>query len=196
MLRKNISKIAVISILTFAMSCSSNKQETTPKATGNLSNLPSWVLDPEVENGIAAVGIASPSRGGIRFQIPKAELDAKANIATKIQSDVSRVTKNALRESNVNQINDVEEFFSQASKEVVKDIPLSGIERINMHKDQEGTLYIHMVLKDKDYSKYLKNSREEMKKRLEESNISRANIDNAQKATQSIFNELESERNK
>ncbi len=162
----------------------------------NLSHLPDWVLSPEVEDGVAGVGIASKSRGSFKFQIRKAEMDAKANIATTIQSEISRVTKEALRESNVNDVNDVEEVFSQATKEVVKNMPLSGATRINIHQGNDGTLYVHMILKNKDYGKYLKNSQKVYQDRLKAANLGRDNLDKSQEAVKELFEELEEERNK
>ncbi len=181
-------------------SCASKKEavkaasETPVVSTNKISNLPAWVLDPAVKDGVAAVGIAGPSKGGIRYQIPKAEMDAKANIAATIQSEISRVTKDALREGNTNGVNDVEEFFAQATKEVVKDLPLSGVRRINIHQADDGTLYVHMVLKSEDYSKFLTDSRNSFSNQLKQAAVGRDNIKKAEEATKSIFDELEKER--
>lgn len=184
---------AILAITT--LSCSHKEAPKVADAGGALSDLPSWVLDPAMPDGVAAVGIASPSTGGIKFQIPKAELDAKANIASTIQSEISRVTKQALRESKVNDVNDVEDFFSQATKEVVKDLPLSGVKRINIFQGKDGTLYVHMILKDEDYSKFLKNSENSFKNRLKKSNLGRDNINKSEQAAKTAFDELEKERN-
>ncbi len=189
----NLLKVFLVLALSFAISCS-KKSKDEVKAVGELSGLPSWVLSPDVEGGVAGVGIAGPSAGGIKFQIPKAEMDAKANIAATIQTEISRVTKNALREANVNGVNDVEEFFAQATKEVVKDLPLSGVKRINIFQAKDGNLYIHMILKDEDYSKFLANSEKNFNERLKKAKIGRENIDNAEKAAKSLFDELEKER--
>ena len=143
---------------------------------------------------MAGVGIAGPSRGGITVQIPKAELDAKANIASTIQSEISRVTKNALRSAKVNDADDVEEFFAQASKEVVKNLPMSGAKRDKIFKAEDGTLYIRMVLGTEDYSKFLKNSQKEFEDKIAKSNLSRNSITKSQEATKDLFDELEKER--
>jgi len=140
--------------------------------------------------------MAQPSKGGLQFQIPKAEADARANIATKINSSISRVTKQALREANVSGVNDVEDVFSQATKEVVKDIPLSGVERINMYQAKDGTLYVHMQITENDYSRYLDNSRKVYEKLLDNSNLSRSNLNKSQDAVKELFDELEREREK
>ncbi len=196
MKNKIIATITLVCVVFALASCTSKEKKGSVKNTGNLANLPAWVIDAEVEGGIAAVGIASPSRGGIKFQIPKAEMDAKANIAAIIQSDMSRVTKSALREANVNDVNDVEEFFSQATKEVVQDLPLSGVKRINIFQAPDGTLYVHMLLKNEDYSKYLLNSERNFEARLKRSGLARENIDKSQEAVKTMFDELEKERAK
>jgi hypothetical protein len=191
-----LSKILIISlVLIGTYSCAPKVAQETKKTSNNdLSDLPEWVLDPKIKDGVAAVGIAGPSRAGLTVQLPKAELDAKANIAATIQSEISRVTKNALRSGKVNDADDVEEFFAQASKEVVKNLPLSGARRIHMFKAQDGTLYVHMMIDDQDYSKFLKNSQKDYEDKLKKSNLSRDNIDKSQSATKDLFDELEKER--
>jgi hypothetical protein len=162
--------------------------------TQNISELPEWVVSPDVNDGVAAVGIASPSVGGIKFQIPQAEIDAKANIASAINSEISRITKDALREAKVGEVNDVEQVFSQATKEVVKNMPMSGTKRINMYQAKDGTLYIRMVLKNEDYSKYLQNSQKMYENRLKQANLSRDNLNKSQEAVKGLFDELDKER--
>ena len=192
-MKKTLLLTNVFVALSLLFSCAPKE---TKKTSGNndLGDLPEWVLDPKIKDGVAAVGIASPSRAGITVQLPKAELDAKANIAATIQSEVSRVTKNALRSGKVNDADDVEEFFAQASKEVVKNLPLSGARRIHMFKSQDGTLYVHMMIDDQDYSKFLKNSQKDYEDKLKKSNLSRDSIDKSQAATKDLFDELEKER--
>jgi hypothetical protein len=164
--------------------------------TQNISELPQWVVDPEAKDGVAAVGIASPSVGGIKFQIPQAELDAKANIASAVSSEISRITKDALREAKVGEVNDIEQVFSQATKEVVKNMPMSGVKRTDMYQAKDGTLYIRMVLKNEDYSKYLQNSQKIYENRLKQANLSRDNLNKSQEAVKGLFDELDKERAK
>jgi len=185
---------AVLTAVVLFSACA--KKEIQKEAGNQLKDLPEWVLNPSsgVKEGVAGVGIAGPSRGGITVQIPKAELDAKANIASTIQSEISRVTKNALRSAKVNDADDVEEFFAQASKEVVKNLPMSGAKRDKIFKAEDGTLYIRMVLGTEDYSKFLKNSQKEFEDKIAKSNLSRNNITKSQEATKDLFDELEKER--
>ncbi len=193
-MKKIISAIA-IAALSLTFSCAKKtKPVTNPKLTGDLSDLPEWVIDPSVSDGVGAVGIAQPSRGGIKFQIPQAELDAKANIAATIQSEISRVTKNSLRSAKVNENDDVEEFFAQATKDVVKNFPLSGVKRLHIYQGKDGTLYIHMALTDQDYSKFLEKSQKTMAAKIAKSNLGRENIDKSQAANKELFEELDKER--
>jgi len=192
---KNLITLTSILAVSLAMSCAKKTESGDAKSSkGDLSDLPAWVLDPSVKDGVGGVGIASPSKGGIKFQLPKAELDAKGNIASTIQSEISRVTKNALRSAKVNENDDVEEFFAQASKEVVKNLPLSGVKRLNIFKAEDGTLYVHMILTKEDYSKFLENSQKNMEAALAKTKLSRDNINKSQVATKELFDELEKER--
>jgi len=186
--------LIALSIVTLTFSASCAKTKPAEVKNNNLSNLPSWVLDPNMPEGVAAVGIASPSKGGIKFQIPTAELDAKANIAATIQSEISRITKNSLRSANVNGADDVEQFFAQASKEVVKNLPLSGVKRINIFQTNDGTLYVHMILKNEDYSKFLNDSANSISASLKKSGLARDNIKKSEEVSKAIFDELEKER--
>lgn len=192
-MKKIITLLSIIA-LSASFSCANKKASPNPKITGDLEGLPSWVIDPTVEDGVGGVGIAGKSRGGIKFQIPKAELDAKANIAATIRAEISRVTKSSLRSADVNNNDDIEDFFAQATKEVVKNIPLSGVKRLGIFKANDGTLYIHMALEDKDYAKFLENSAKTFAARSEKLDSGRENINKAQAATKELFDELEKER--
>ncbi|MFT5703122.1 MAG: hypothetical protein ACI9TO_000484 [Rickettsiales bacterium] len=187
--------LALIISVTLLFSCSKSISDLSNNdKTQNISELPEWVVNPETSGGVAGVGIASPSVGGIKFQIPQAELDAKANIASAISSEISRVTKSALRESKVSEVNDIEEVFSQATKEVVKNMPMSGTKRTNIYQAADGTLYIKMVLKNEDYGQYIQNSQKIYESRLKQANLSRDNLKKSEEAVKSLFDELEKER--
>jgi hypothetical protein len=195
---KIITKKILLAISLFFIIFSCSKEQINPaikiSKKEEINTLPSWVLNPDVENGVGEVGIASPSKGGMKFQIRRALMDGRANIATKIQSEISRVTKEALRESLVNEVNDVQQVFTQATKEVVKNIPLSGVGQINRYVSEDGTLYVHVVLKNEDYSQYLANSQKIYQDRLKSSSIASNNLNESQEAVKEMFEELEKER--
>ena len=188
---KKVTCALIIASAALTFSCSKKEK---PQNKSEVQDLPNWVLDPNVADGVAGVGIAAPSKGGLKFQIPNAELNAKASIASIIQSEISRITKNSLKSANVNQDDDVEEFFAQATKEVVKNLPMSGAKRINIYIAKDGTLYVHMVLKNEDYTKFLKNSEKNLEARLKKSGLSRDNINKSEQASKALFDELDKER--
>lgn len=183
-----------IAALSLTFSCAKKEQPVVEVTNDHLADVPSWVLEPNIEDGIAAVGIANPSKGGLRLQIRKAELEARAEIAAIIKSEVTRVTKDALRSAELNGEDDVENFFSQATKEVVKNIPLSGITRINIFKSDDGTLYVRMALKNNDYRKFLETSHNNIKESLKDSSVDHDNIARSEAAAAQIFEELDQER--
>ncbi len=190
----SLNLLALASLVLLLASCSGKVEE--PKVqdmAGDLSDLPSWVLSPQSDEGVTAVGIAAPSRGGIQFQIPKAELDGKANIASEIQSKISRLTKSSLRSAGVNENEDVESFFAQATKEVVKDLPMSGVRRINTYRAKDGTLYVQMLLSNKDYTAFIENGQKTFESMLKGSNLGQNNIEKTQEATKALFDELDNQ---
>ena len=184
------SFLIIISIL-LTVSCAS---KTKKVEEANLGNVPAWVLDPKVDGTIAGVGIAPKSKGGLQFQIPQAEADARANIASQINTEVSRMTKNALRESRIDGFDDVENVFSQVTKNVVKKIPLMGARRINMYRDPvEGTLYIHMSIDNEMVAEYFEKNEKMFKNAVKNSDMTRDRINKAQKAVKKLFDELDEE---
>lgn len=190
--------LALILSSALLVSCSGSKISdlSGDSKTQNIADLPEWVVIPDtnITDGVAGVGIASPSVGGIKFQIPQAETDARANIATTINTEISRVTKEALREAKVGEVNDVEQVFTQATKEVVKNFPISGAKRTDIYQAKDGSLYIRMVVRKEDYSKYLENSQKVYESRLKQANLSRDNLNKAQDAVKDMFEELDTER--
>lgn len=196
-------KIAILSIsLVFASSCSKKSQIQTsqdkPEAiTLAASNLPMWVLDPTIEGKIAAVGISPKSKGGIKLQFAQAESDARANIASQIGVEVSRLTKDAMRKGQVDDVENVDQYFSQVTKEVIKDLPLSGAKRVNVFQSpQDGSLYVHMVLDATILQTYLKDHVDSYSAAMKKSGASREAINKTEDAMKSLFSELDSENMK
>ena len=116
------------------------EKSITTKNSGDLS-ICQQVLDPAVKDGVAGVGIAeSPSKAELNFKF-KAELMQKQILPQQFKA-ISTTTKDSLRSAKVNENDDVEEFFAQATKEVVKEIPLSGVKKNWHFQIKDGTLYI------------------------------------------------------
>jgi hypothetical protein len=179
--------LIVFCLFSCVIACSGNKNVV------NKTNLdvPEWINE---KKALSAVGIAAPSKGGLQLQIAKADLDAKGNLAAKIGSDISRITKNALRSANVNEQDDVEGFFAQATKEVVTNFPLSGVSRDKMYIAKDGTLFVLVSMDVEVYQDFLSKSQKSLINKLHQSKLSRENIKASEEASKEIFSELEKER--
>jgi hypothetical protein len=167
----------------------------TPQEESGL-DLPAWVLNPNIEGQIAAVGIAPKSRGGLQFQIPQAEADARANIAALIETEVSRMSKDALRAARISEREEVENVFSQVTKNLVKKVPLRGAKRINLYRDKiDGNLYIHMAIDNELVRSYFTDTIDSYSKALQATNLSRELINSSEQAVKNLYDELEEELN-
>jgi len=187
-MQKILTLIVAISII-----LSGCKSKPTPQEEAGL-NLPAWVLDPYVDGKVAAVGIAPKSRGGLQFQIPQAEADARANIAAQLETEVSRMTKDALRSARIADNEEVENVFSQVTKSLVKKVPLRGARRINMYKDStDGSLYIHMAIDSEMVAEHFEKNQKAYTAAIKASAAARAQLDQAEKAVQKLYDELDEE---
>lgn len=155
-------KFLPVLLACLAVFTSCRKQPETPKDIGTLQQLqlPEWVINPSVDGMVAAVGIAPKTAGGIKMQIAQAEADAMANMAAQIQTKVNRVTKESMRSAGVstagNDQEAVDRYFAQATKSIVKDVPISGAKRRNIFQSPaDGSLYIQIVLDQTAVKEYL-----------------------------------------
>lgn len=192
-----VAAIAMVGMMALT-GCAEKKPEPQPGKSGmvDIENMPEWVLNPTVENGIGVVGVAKYSRHGIRVMLPKAEMDARAKLAAEIQTEVSRLSKNAMRQANINELDDYEEQFSQATKSVVKKIPLSGAQRVAMYQDkQAGDLYVHMVIQKREVGNFLAKNAQSVKDQMREAKMTRERLDDAMKVMDNMVDELNAETN-
>jgi len=178
--------------------CGVGKQPTTPYEVKKeqikvVDTLPSWVVDPKVENGIASVGIAGYSKHGMQVMLPQAEMDGRAKLAGQIQTVVSQLRKKAMRHVKINEIDDFENAFKEATKEVIREIPMSGVRRINLYQAKDGTLYVHMVIEKRAISEHLKDMKSQYKKHMEQAKLTRQSIDEGMKVLDGMMNELNQE---
>lgn len=156
-----------------------------------VNSLPEEFKNPTVEGGISAVGIAGYSKYGLEVMLPEAEIDAKAKLSGKIQAIVSQLQEKALRHVKIDEIDKLDKSFKQATREVIKKIPLSGTKRIDMFQAQNGTLYVLMVIQKRDISRYLSNMKDTYKRHMQEANLSRQTIDEGMKVLDEMMKELD-----
>jgi hypothetical protein len=156
-----------------------------------IKNLPQWVVNPQSKDGITAVGMAAYSRHGIRVMRPQAEMDARAKLAGQIETMVSRSQKQAMRSVQIADTDDMENLFSQSTKEVIKQIPLSGAVVVNQTIMDNGDFYVQMTIKKRAVVEELDKKQEIYKKNLENSKLTRESIDDGMKVLDNMMDNLE-----
>ncbi len=174
-------------------SSSSTPAEKKEVMVNTTNNLPSWVINPKVEGGISAVGMTGYSKHGMQVMIPQAEMDARAKLAGKIQTIVSQVQKRAMRHVKINDLDEFENSFKQATKEIIKKMPLSGAQRINLFQAKNGDLYVHTIIQKRVVSEHLGDMKTSYKKHMKEAKVSRQSIDEGMKVLDDMMKELDVE---
>lgn len=157
--------------------CGSNKKN---------HDLPDWTFNPYIKNGVAAVGVAYPSKKN-ESQKLIAENDAKAEISKVIQGKFSRLESDILGQINFKNPSQVKKIFDQVNKEIIRNLPLSKASVINTHKDQDGILYVRLFLKNQDYQKAPKAVQEIFQKHVDKSNLKNDDRNKASEAVRALF---------
>jgi len=189
---KIIMGTVLVSIVLFT-GCS-NKSPSTPQeakkqeVAGQTKELPSWVQNPKVDNAICAVGIANYSKHGIPAMLPIAQMDARAKLAGKVQTIVSQLKQRAIRKTKLNNIDEFETSFKEVTKEVIKEIPISGAKRVKMYQAKDGTLYILMIIEKKEITQNLKDI-----KSMYEAKQSKEYLNEGMKVIDNMIEELNKE---
>lgn len=154
------------------------------------NNLPAWVLNPTSENGITAVGIAGYSKHGMQVMLPQAEMDGRAKLAGKIQTEVSRLERQALRTNQIEDQDNFEQVFTQTTEAVVKKIPLSGAKRVNNYQAPDGTLYVQMVIDRSEIADSLADMKALYQSQMEQANMTRKSLDEGMKVLDDMIDDL------
>lgn len=143
------------------------------------NSLPSWILRPKAKGSISSIGIAGYNKHGLEIMMLEAQMDAKAKLAGQLQMQISQAQEKIIRTNSKKDSATMEKAFMQASKEVIKNIPLKNFERINMYQAKDGTLYIHMIIDEKEISDYLWDQRRTYMKQMIDAGFSKEEILNA-----------------
>ena len=94
---------------------------------------------------------------------------------------------NSVTEIDFKNSSQVKKIFDQATKEVIKNIPLSKASEISSYKDRDGVLYIHLFLKNEDYQKSPKAVQEIFQKHVDKSNLKNNDRKKANEAVKALF---------
>ena len=108
-------------ILTFVVSgllsaCSSTKDENASQSS---VNIPEWVLNPVVENGIAAADCIKYS-GNISIDQKMAVANARLALAQQIETRIEGLDKTFANRTDVNDQTSIGSTFSSVSKQLTK----------------------------------------------------------------------------
>ncbi len=99
-----------------------------------------------------------------------------------------------MRKVKIDKQDDLEESFSQAMKAVIKDMPISGAQRINLYQSGNGELFVHMTIQKREVAEQLDNMKGAYKKHMEEAKQTREIIDEGMKVLDEMINDLDSEK--
>lgn len=193
--------LTLVSVATVAISlttASCQKKPDDSKAdVGSMEqlNLPSWVLSPYdglSDNVVAGVGISKKPANNdqLRFLIIQAEAAARAEIATTIQTEVSRMVKDAMQSASIEKINAVESSFAVVTQEVVKNVPLSGAVRDKIYQDKNGIVYVRLIINNNIIKNYLNERLENYNEVMRDAKLSRATIKKTNESLKHLFEDL------
>ena len=157
-------------------SCGSNKK--------NHTDLPDWVFNPYVKDGVAAVGLAYPSAANQKLT---AENDARAEISKIVHAKFSRVTSDILGQIDFKNSSQVKKIFDQAAKEAIGNVPTSKASEINTYKDNDRVLYVRLFLKNEDYQKSAKATQEIYQRHVDRSHLKDGDREKANEAVKALF---------
>ncbi|MBU6339030.1 MAG: hypothetical protein KGQ36_03555 [Rickettsiales bacterium] len=149
----------------------------------NSSNLPDWVLNPYMKNGVAAVGISYPSDN----QTLIAENDARAEISKIIGAKITRIINDISGQIKFKNSSQVKKIFNQATQEVIKNLPISKASEVNSYKDKEGVLYVRLFLKNEDYKKSAEAVQAIYQKHVNKSHLKNGDKEKANELVQALF---------
>lgn len=189
---------SAVAVAIFSSGCSSKglsyedkKQAEIEKSAESFNDLPGWILEPVVENGIGAVGVARYSSGGMSFMLPQAEMDGKAKLAGRIQEEVSRLQQQSKRLVQTKELDAFDNNFKEATEVLVKKIPLSGAKRIKSYMSKEtGELYVLVAIQKRDVADYFDSQKDLFKKQMEEARMTREAIKEGMEVHDKVMAEL------
>ncbi len=190
------STVAIVSSL--ALTSCGKKPAEVSENRGKLDtmDLPAWVLNPYdgLSNGVVAgVGISKkPSENDqMRFLIIQAESQARAEIATSLQTEISRLTKDAMQSASIDKMNAVENSFSTITSEIVKNVPISGAVRDKIYQDKNGIVYVRVVINSNIVKNYLQGSLSSYSDAMKNAGFTRDQIKQTNESMKGLFDELD-----
>ena len=137
----------VLITLSIFMSACSNKEvkeekrELTPIANKTYKDYPDWVLQPDYENGVAAVGQAKIGSAGLAFAKQEALAVARGELARIIEVQVDDMFKSYVNSVGLGGEDGVEKVSTSISKQVAS-VSLKGSEQKDLWISKDNEIFI------------------------------------------------------
>lgn len=116
---------------------------------------PSWVLNPQVEDGIAAVGSAKIGAAGLSFARTEAIANARDELARQLEIKVNNMFKSYTNVVGVNGQDGVDKVATNVSKQVSSKI-LNNSKQIKMWLSPDKNVYVLVAIKKEDTAPQIK----------------------------------------
>ena len=125
--------------------CGSTPNETGVQNYGPLAGAPAWVLSPEVDGALAAVGSARIGGAGMNFARTEALAVARDELARQMSVKVNNMVKNFTETTGIGDAETVDKVATQVSKQVASET-LVGSKQTETWISPEKELYLLVVL--------------------------------------------------
>jgi len=109
------------------------------------ANAPKWVLNPQSEGVLSAVGSAKIGKAGIQFAKIEALANARDELARQLSVKVKNMIKNFTQQIGVGDDQTVDKVAVQVSKQVTSQV-LQGSKQKDMWISPSGELYVLVIL--------------------------------------------------
>lgn len=198
---------ASLSMLVILSGCSTKKEELQSNIAQEMhhahkseaecfNNLPKSVAVESVAHGIGAVGIARYTKAGPAFMVPIAENRAKLKLAGYIYTEASGLDNDALRLSQVSQLDNADTNFRRISEFYIKRVGISGAYVVKKYQNPcSGDMYVKVAIDFKQIADNLSQNKDTFKKAIEQSNLSRDQIEQGMKTLDKNIDRLRAREN-
>ena len=155
MKRKLFLAVCAVALLTIFSGCASKPEKKDFGQVGDLADAPSWVLNPEVEGVLAAVGSSKMSKAGIQFTRTNALANGRDELARQMSLKVKNLVKNFTQATGIGDDETVDKVSSSVSKQVAKQT-LTGSKQKSMWISPGNELFVLVVLDAKSVAQAVK----------------------------------------
>lgn len=141
----------------FLVSCKNKevkeeKRELTPIENKTYKEYPNWVLQPDYENGISAVGQAKVGAAGLAFAKQEAMAVARGELARIIQVQVDDMFKSYVNTVGLAGQDGIEKVSTSISKQVAS-VSMSGSVQKDLWISKDNEIFILVGISYEDLKK-------------------------------------------